>query len=160
MIINVLFIASFTKVFISTEHWKFLWFDTGISTYTVLYITIAFSWLGMRSLAGYSWIMLMILAACQMTATSDIMGGVGAFYVLCPFISLGMQIAGGYINMNLGNLKEDFFGASRIIKSDVNQSIETTKNAVNSAIGVAKMAAGVPNIPNMQSEPKQIVDSK
>ena len=160
-ILNITFIASFSKTFLNNNEWRlFGLVNLGISSQTFAILCVAFSWLGMKSIAGFTWVILFIASISTLTKINSELGFSGYLYILCAFLSIGMQIAGGYITFSGEQLKSDFFNASGIIKSDVNKSIEITKGAVNSAIGVAKMAAGVPNIPNMQSEPKQIVDSK
>ena len=156
LVLNVLFIASFTKVFLSSEHWKlFGYFDMGISSQTMFFITIAISWIGMKTIAGFSWIILFIAAIGTMTQVNDVLGGAGALYILCPFISIGMQLAGDFINISMGTLKEDFFASTDMIKVDVQHSIDSTKKGVNSAIGVATtMATGVPIVPKIEKEEK------
>lgn len=160
-ILNITFIASFSKTFLNNTEWKlFGLVKLGISSQTFAILCVAFSWLGMKSLAGFSWVILFVASISTLTKINNELGFLGYLYILCAFLSIGMQIAGGYISIDTEQLKSDFFSTSGIIKSDVNKSIETTKGAVNSAIGVAKMAAGIPNIPNMQNEAKQIVDNE
>lgn len=160
-ILNITFIASFSKTFLNNTEWRlFGLVELGISSQTFAILCVVFSWLGLKSLAGFSWVILFVASISTLTKINNQMGFSGYLYILCAFLSIGMQMAGGYISFNGEQLKSDFFSASSIVKSDVNQSIETTKGAVKSAIGVAKMVTGAPNIPNMQSEAKQIVDNE
>lgn len=151
LVLNVLFIASFTKVFLSSEHWKLFGFlDLGITSQTIFFITIAISWLGMKTIAGFSWIILFLAAIGTMTEVNTALGAAGAMYILSPFISIGMQLAGRFINIGMSNLKDDFFASANIIKGDINHSIDTTKRGVNAAIGMAATAAtGVPIMPQI-----------
>lgn len=154
LVLNVLFIASFTKVFLSSEHWKLLgFFDLGITSQTMFFITIAISWLGMKTIAGFSWIILFIASIGTMTQVNDALGGAGAYYVLSPFISIGMQLAGGFISISTDTLKEDFFATTNVIKGDVTKSIDATKNGVNNAIGMVTTAAtGMPVMPKIEEK--------
>lgn len=156
LVLNVLFIASFTKVFLSTEHWKlFGFFDMGITSQTMFFITVAISWLGMKTIAGFSWIILFLAAIGTMTQVNESLGAAGVLYILCPFISIGMQLAGNFINISMSTFKEDFFASTDVIKGDIYHSIDSTKKGVNSAIGVAAtMATGIPTIPKIEEEEK------
>ena len=116
-----------------------------ISFQTFAILCVAFSWLGMKTIAGFSWIVLFIASVSTLTKINNNMGMLGFAYILFAFLSIGMQIAGGYINISADNLKNEFFTKSNVIKSDVNHSIDSAKQGVKTAIGAATtLATGVP----------------
>lgn len=141
VILNITFVATFSKTFLSNEKW----FMFGISSQTLAIMCVVFSWLGMKSIAGFSWIILFIVSIPTLTKINNEMGLFGYIYILSAFLSIGMQIAGGYITLNIDNLKADFFTTANTIKSDVNQSIETSKAVGNNTIESVKMATGITN---------------
>ena len=155
MILNLLFIASFTKCFINTDKWKlFGVIPMDISSLAFFIFTLCLSWLGMKTIAGFAWIILLLASIGTLQEVSIYLGFSGAVYILCAFLSVGFQLAGGLISIDFENLKMEFLSSSKMIKSDTNASIDATKKGVKSVIGVAKMAAGVPNIPKVEQTNK------
>ncbi len=141
-ILNITFIASFSKTFLHANKWKlFGMLDLGISSQTFAILCVAFSWLGMKTIAGFSWIILFIASVSTLTGINNNMGMLGFAYILFAFLSIGMQIAGRYINVSADNLKNEFFTKSNVIKLDVNHSIDSAKQGVKTAIGAAATCA-------------------
>lgn len=145
-VVNVLFLASLTTVFVSSKPWSIPFFS--ISNYAILIVAIALSWLGMKAISGYAWIILLITSIGQMTKVNEAMGFNGTIYILCAFISLGMQLASGFLVVDFNSLKSEFYNTKEIVVGDMNKSIETTKagmnNVVNAGKTVATVATGVP----------------
>ena len=156
LVLNVLFIASFTKVFLGSEKWSlFGLIDMPISSQTFFLITLAISWLGMKTLAGFSWIILLLASVGQLTEVNLNLGLQGTAYMICAFLSIGMQFAGGFISINPESLKSDFFSSANLVKADINASVEATKNVTGGVINTAKAATGIPNV-----KVKEIIENK
>ena len=129
-IVNILFLASLTGVFIDND-FKLPFAD--ISGYAILYFAIGMSWLGMKSISGYAWVILLVCSIGNMTKINDAMGFLGATYILSAFTSLGMQIASGYLSVDKEAFKRDFYNTGNAISVDINQSVETTKKVLSVA---------------------------
>lgn len=68
-------------------------------------------------------------------------------YILSAFLSMGMQIASGYLIVNKETIMSEFFNTGNIIKEDVNKSIEATKEVAETAKKAAMTATtGMPQI--------------
>jgi len=129
-IVNVLFLSTITGVFIAGD---FKLPFVNINGYAILFFAIVMSWLGMKSISGYAWIILLVCSLGHMTRVSASMGFVGAIYILSSFISLGMQIASGYLSVDKEAFKRDFYNTGNAISVDINQSIETSKKVLGAA---------------------------
>ena len=125
-ILNILFIACLTNVFIGGGKVFGV-----IDNYTVLIIAIALSWLAMRPISGYAWILLLIGSISSLGDANKAMGVYGAIFLLCAFVSVGKQIASGFLVVNINELKAEFSSAKEIISYDVNASVDATKDALN-----------------------------
>jgi hypothetical protein len=120
-IMNLWFMASFISVFFSGKSWPIPFIN--ISSQAFLMLTLVFSYLGMRCIAGYSWVVLMIGSLNNLSAINEAMGVLGAVYILCGFISFVFQ--GDYEDI-LSQLKQDFSGAGKRIAGDMNEAKNTT----------------------------------
>ena len=58
----------------------------------LLFFAVALTWLGMKTIAGYSWILFLIAAWSNVVNTSNAMGEMGAVFVLTAAISLMLQV--------------------------------------------------------------------
>lgn len=137
-IFDILFLSSFTCVFVS-DKFGFAFLIGGL----------AFSWIGMRSIAGFSWIILIICSIPRLLSVSRDMGFFGAIYILCPFISFAGQVFWlDMIKFDFKELKNEFFGMQSQIQSDVNSSVEISKKVGGKVIDIAKSAMPGGNIIN------------
>lgn len=145
-VVNILFLASLTTVFISAKPWSIPFFN--ISNYAILVVAIALSWLGMKAVSGYAWIILLITSIGQMTKVNEAMGFNGTIYILSAFISMGLQLASGFLVVDFESLKSEFYNTKEIAVGDMNKSIEATKVGIDNVVNVGKVAAtaatGVP----------------
>ena len=145
-VVNILFLASLTSVFVSSKPWSIPFFN--INNYAILIVAIALSWLGMKAISGYAWIILLITSMGQMTKVNAAMGFNGTVYILCAFVSLGMQLTSGFLVVDPNTFKSEFYNTKEIVVGDMNKSIEATKQGVNNVVNAGKIAAtaatGVP----------------
>ena len=58
-----------------------------------LLFTVLLSWLGMKTVAGYSWIIFIFVATSHMIKVYNSMGMLGAIYIISIAISLFLQIS-------------------------------------------------------------------
>ena len=139
---NILFLSSLTTIFIVAD-FKLPFLD--LSGYAILILAIALSWIGMKAISGYAWVILLISSLGQITRINVAMGFAGVVYILCAFVSMGMQIASGYLVVSKDAFKSEFYNMGQVIKGDINKSIEATKEIASSAAKVATTAAtGIP----------------
>lgn len=142
-VVNVLFLASLSRVFVSSKQWTIPFFN--ISNYAILIVAIALSWLGMKAVSGYAWILLLVTSIGQMTKVNDAMGFNGTIYILSAFISMGLQLTSGFLVVDFNSLKTEFYNTKEIAVGDINKSISATKQGVNNILNAGKVAAtGVP----------------
>jgi hypothetical protein len=118
--VNTWFFASFIKAFFSSKPWNIPLID--ISSNSFLVMTIMFSWIGMRSIAGFSWILVILGALSSITDVNNAMGVWGAVYILCAFISLILQ--GNYESF-VSQIKQDLIGSGKRISIDINEAKNT-----------------------------------
>lgn len=109
---------------------------------TALILAVLFTWLGMRSIAGYGWIISIILGAKNLVSMNKHMGMIGAVYIILIVLSLMLQVS------NVANIKDFFLefngksskGRERIrdnmnaAADDAKQKVTTAANAVKDVI--------------------------
>ena len=100
----------------------------------LLMLAILLSWLGMRTIAGYSWILFIIAAWKHFLVLNDVMNVLGAVFILTFAISLFLQVKDiTYIN----DFMRDFRGkASKYapgIKQDVNAAMSDASVRIHEA---------------------------
>lgn len=128
-VLNVLFISCLLNTFINKD---FVILN-GLNAWSILIIAIALSWVGMRTISGYAWLVLLIGAATQVTKADKAMAGWGAVFLICAFISAGNQIYSGFLVVNTKDLKKEFAEAKDNLSEDIKMSIDTTKDVVKTA---------------------------
>ena len=74
---------------------------------TCLFVAVALSWLGMRSVAGYSWLIFIVAAWSNLLKVSSSMKMAGAAFVLFSSISLLLQVSSF---SDITNFLNDFRG--------------------------------------------------
>lgn len=124
-IINILFLAGFLSVFLG-EKVTIL----GLDTRALLFAGILMSWLGIRSITGYIWIILVLLGTTRMSEVDKAMGSMGVIYIMCAYLSIVVQIIFcKMFEIDLATLKEDLFGIQESAINDVKVAGELTKSA-------------------------------
>ena len=99
---------------------------------TILLIAVILSWVGVKSIAGFCWILYVIVAFSCWGDVAEAMGGAGALFVITFAASMFLQI------QNFSNVK-DFFrelrgSSSRYsgqIKGDMKSAIDDVKGKVH-----------------------------
>jgi hypothetical protein len=105
----------------------------GVSPQSFLIGAFLFSLLGLRSLSGWALIIVLLFSMGTLSRVNLCMGVWGAFYVLCGFLSLSIQIVKlkyCLIGLSLNLLKDDFRGV-------IDRGSEDIKAAKDAAINVA-----------------------
>lgn len=108
----------------------------GLNSQVVQYLllsAIVLSWLGMKSIAGGSWLLLFPAIAVSIIENNTAMGFYGFIYVACGFIGILLHSELNPANL-VNGIKEEFSGSTEIqnaIKSDINQTINTIKSVIN-----------------------------
>lgn len=91
------------------------------------------TWLGMKSIAGYSLILVILLNISGIGTLNSLMGIKGAIFFIFAGISFLLQL------YNTGNIKDfwkdlisDSSSFSRLVKDDINAAIQDSENVANS----------------------------
>lgn len=125
-LLNIWVMAAFLQVFMPADK------KLGIS---ISILAILFSWLGMKSLAGYSWIILIVFGSVHSAKIIKDMGSIGAMFVILITISLLLQVRSV---SDLSGFWQDFYvdasKASKKIGDDINMAAEDTKNMADKII--------------------------
>lgn len=107
LILDVQLTATFINVLVTPEN-----FIPGIdiSGYTILLMGIILSWLGIRPIAGYIWILLIVLSLFRIIKVDHAMGYYGSIYITLCVIALLLQIrvVCGSVNGFLNSFAKDF----------------------------------------------------
>ncbi len=107
----------------------------GLNSQVVQYFllsAIVLSWLGMKAIAGGSWLLLFPAIAVSIIENNTAMGFYGFIYVASGFIGILLHSELNPANLVKG-IKEEFSGSQEIqnaIKNDVNQTINTIKSVI------------------------------
>ena len=130
--LNVLFIASFLSIFVNAK--TFL----GVSSQALFIFAIALSWLGVKSIAGYVWVLLFLLSLGNISKINEAMGLFGAIYVLSAFISIAFQFIPNNKFSELAQaFKSDFKVAKTEIQEDLSEAKKTTEKIIKASAGAA-----------------------
>lgn len=121
--------------FLSALFPKFAW---DIET-VILVAAALFTWLGMKAIAGYSWIIVIVLGIINLETVSKDMGGTGAIFIILITISLLLQVASV---SNIKDFFQDFRGSTensrKAIKEDINAATLDAKDKIGTVSQVAK----------------------
>ena len=102
--LDIFFYAGLLTVFSSKE--TFL----GISCQSFLYLMVIITWIGMKSIIRYIYMVYMVLSIFRISAVNQAMGVEGSIYILSAFFSFMIQL---YLNIlprvKNQNLYKDFF---------------------------------------------------
>ena len=108
----------------------------GLNSQVVQYLllsAIVLSWLGMKAIAGGSWLLLFPAIAVSIIENNTAMGFYGFIYVASGFIGILLHSELNPANLVKG-IKEEFSGSQEIqnaIKNDVNQTMNTIKSVID-----------------------------
>lgn len=143
LLLDLLFMSSLVSVFVSDETFKIqmngtTYWDSGLSTMAIMFIAIAVSYLGIRIIAGYAWIVVCILGVLHASKISDAMDIWGAIYIASAFISIVMQAYNEY------GFKEMLLSAKQEYCGHLNRVVSDTNVAVDHAGKVAAALTGMP----------------
>ena len=116
--------------------------------FLLLLFAVLLTWLGMKTVAGYSWIIFIFTASGHMFEINNAMGRTGAVFIILTAISLFLQVkdvsdirdflsefkgyAGNYANTIKGNMTEATYDAARkayVVKNLVQQKVGLTPDA-------------------------------
>lgn len=120
--LNILFMSSFIGLIVGGEVWSIPFIN--ISSQAILIFCILLSWIGMKSITGFIWIFLLILAIGRITDVDIAMGFWGVAFILCGSISLLCQLKGTNQNLLLA-LESDFYGYGKSIQTEVKEATNT-----------------------------------
>lgn len=130
-------IRAFLDIWVLASFFAFCLPTKNEFSYVVLVMSVLFSWLGIRSVAGYGWIFVIITGAKQMVSTSKLMGMTGAVYIIFIIISLILQVASA---SDFKNFFLEFNGKSAKGREFVRESME---EAANETKHMVKQAAEI-----------------
>ena len=109
------------------------------NTCTILLLAVILSWLGMKTIAGYSWIIFFLAGLNRLEQINQAMGMTGAVFIITAAISLFLQVE------NYANIKEfasDFMSsASRFtpaIKESMNAATQDATQHIQDAADFIK----------------------
>lgn len=94
---------------------------------------LALSWIGMRSIAGFGWLIVFILAIINLISADNHLKNFGFFFILFTFSSLLFQSEFSPKNL-FGNILSDFRGLKDskldFVKESMQEAIITTGNTI------------------------------
>ena len=129
LVVDILFVSSFMTTLVESKEIPVL----RVSPQSFLLGAFLFSLLGLRSLAGWALIIVLLFSMGTLSRVNSCMGVWGAFYVLCGFLSFSIQIVKlryCLIGVSLNLLMDDFRGV-------ISRGTEDIKAAKDAAINVA-----------------------
>lgn len=137
--LNILWTASFITIFISNETFNIPFLNIPIGSQVLVFIAIVLSLISMRAIAGYIWIILAVLAVFRLSAINEAMGLWGVGYILCAYISIGIQIWKlKLLDFNKDELLYEFRGGTNRVLGDVQRSANLTKKMSNDLLHYTK----------------------
>lgn len=138
LILAVLVTAMICSIFVSSDEGNLFSFSgiTGITGTHLMLAAVIFSFVGIRSLAGFVWIALILLGISRAVDIDRAMGIFGVIFVICSIMGLSLQFIRLYAGQFGAMIKSDFMGARTIISGDVAE-------AKNVAGAIAKQAVNI-----------------
>ena len=120
--LNVWVIAGLLKMIVPTAHVQGLSLSAFFQNYQTVFLLlgIILSWLGMRTISGYCWILYIIAAWKNLVALNDAMGMWGALFVITLSISLLLQISA---YTNISDFVQDFRGSAASATSGIRDNM-------------------------------------
>lgn len=109
--------------------------------------SVLLSWLGMKSIAGYAWIIYFIAAIQSLTKLNAQLGGIGAVFIVLATLSMLLQVKN---ISSLKDLAEDFRSSAsdytKQIKEEINSAADDAVKKANAAVEMVKR--NIPGIGN------------
>lgn len=110
-----------------------------INTSTLLLFALLFSWFGMKTLAGYVWIIFILAGVTRFNMVSEAMGAWGAVFIITLAISMLLQVSD---YSNIQNFMEDFRNTSEKhiydVKEDINAAADDATSRAREAAKAVK----------------------
>lgn len=144
--LNIWVLAALISVVLSTANDKVATVSVfKYNTCTLFLLAVILSWLGMRTIAGYSWIIFFLAGINHIEQINKAMGMHGAVFIITTAISLVLQVN------NYANIKDfasDFYSRAKkyapTIKDDVNIAVQDASDRVQAASEIIKETVPIP----------------
>ena len=101
------------------------------NTYFVLLLAVILSWIGMKTLSGYSWILFIITGLKHLEEINNAMGMWGAVFILTIAVSLFLQINDF---SNITDFMSDFRNVTGKYSSNIRENVNAAVNDASSRI--------------------------
>lgn len=151
--LNILWTASFITIFISNETFNIPFLNIPIGSQVLVFIAIVLSLISMRAIAGYIWIILAVLAVFRLAAINEAMGLWGVGYILCAYISIGIQIWKlNLLNFNKDELLYEFRGRADRVLGDIQSSSNLTKKVSSELLHYTKQNEAIHIEENLKND--------
>lgn len=132
LIMTVLVTAMAWSVFISSKQYVFF----NITGTHLMLGAIAFSFVGIRSLAGFAWIALICVGISHAMDVEKAMKTYGTIFAICSVMGLCLQLIRLYSDQFGEMIKSDFMGARTIISGDVAAATRNAENITKEAVNI------------------------
>lgn len=121
LVLDSLVAATFLNCFLTNEN---IISGLPVNGYTFLGVGIILSWLGIKAIAGYVWIILIVLSLFKVVQVDQAMGMWGAIYICSCIIGIILQLK--YICGDINELRalfsQDFENKTKVINNDIHDS--------------------------------------
>lgn len=134
LILSIIVTAMVWSIFISSDEKIIL----GMTGMHLLLAAVAFSFVGIRSLAGFAWIVLIFIGITRAVDIDNAMGIAGIFFSICSLMGLTLQAIRLYSGKLGEMIHSDFMGAKDVIHGDVVETKKTTENIVNESVKIGR----------------------
>ena len=132
MIVDCWALSALIKIVIDTDDGGLISiFAFQFNTYFMLLLAVILSWIGMKTLSGYSWILFIIAGVKHLEEINNAMGMWGAVFILTIAVSLFLQINDF---SNITDFMSDFRNATGKYSSDIRENVNAAVNDASSRI--------------------------
>lgn len=132
-------------------------FEELTSPIFVLFIGIMFTWLGMKSIAGFGWIFFIIAAYNRLATLNQEMKMLGAVYIICIGVSMILQVKDLY---SITNFMQDFSAKTnrygQHVRNDIHASIDDVSEKLSYVSEIAGTYIPTNKIPKTGNRRKKI----
>ena len=132
--LNCWVIASLISVVITSGDHTVGFLIFQFNTSSILLIAVLFTWLGMKTIAGYSWIVFILAGISHAQEVDAAMGKTGAVFIITFAISMLLQIE-NYAHIQ--NFADDFRVAAGKYSGAVKESLRAAGNDASSRASAA-----------------------
>ena len=124
-ILNCWAIAAFISPILSCEGKELSILIFKFNSQTLLLMAVVFSWLGMRTIAGYSWILFIIAARASWDSVGRAMGPYGTLFIIFFSVSMFLQIEDfSHVRDFIFELKGQSANYTSRIRADMNAAAD------------------------------------